>query len=247
LALLLLISGCQSGYQDFYHPAYPNPTQAPPLVPLTEGASPEVVGSDDVDRDVRALLAKNYSVIGVSSFNGAFENEKKALEQARRVGATVVLMTSRYTNTLTNSTLPLDKSPYPARIVRESTSSYRTGMESVPITKTQVRYDQTAVYLAKRQKMLRFGMFLRDPTPELRADLKMDAGALVIVVVEGSSAFNANVLPGDVLVAIDGSSVVNAEQGSDLMRQFGPAATQAVLSVIRDGKATTLVIAIPPA
>src|SRR5690606_12764289 len=102
-SLAAILTGCAtSGYQQFYKESasldsLPNP------VLLKEDELPQIYGTDDFDRDIETLRSKRYAVLGVSSFNGSLENEKKAMEQASRIGATLVLVQSKYTNTQTTT------------------------------------------------------------------------------------------------------------------------------------------------
>ena len=98
--ILILLAGCMSGYEQFYYPN-PDPESKNNLEMLKKGEEPSVYFSDNQDRDVKNLISKNYVPIGMSSFNGAYEDENKIKAQARKIGATVALYNCSYTNTQT--------------------------------------------------------------------------------------------------------------------------------------------------
>lgn len=105
LAAALLLTACASGYQQFYKP-YVEPKNLTDVELLQPGEGPKVFGTNDFDKDIKILRSKMYIPVGYSSFNGKYEDESMVKAQARRVGATVVLVNSKYTNTQT-TTSPL--------------------------------------------------------------------------------------------------------------------------------------------
>lgn len=121
----MLVSACApSGYQQFYRPFHDAKTLADVEL-LKPGQEPRVFGSDNFDRDIKILRAKQYVVVGYSSFNGSFEDTKNAAEQAKRLGATVVLTNSEYTNTQTTTStlfLPDNKTTFHSGTANINTS-----------------------------------------------------------------------------------------------------------------------------
>lgn len=229
LVSLLLTSCAPSGYQQFYHP-YVDVNQLQEIERLSSNQEPKVYGTDNFDRDIYILRSKNYYVIGYSAFNGAYEDINNAKEQAKKIGATIVLTSSEYTNTLT--------SQVPLFIPQQSTTTYsgtvssnnktgsfsgkstKTETNAVYMTSNQMRYDQTAIYFVKSTKKLRFGIYIDDLTPEDRLALKRNTGAKIGVVVEDTPCFYANVMPGDVLLKIDNTIIKNAEQAALVMQEY---------------------------
>jgi C-terminal processing protease CtpA/Prc len=62
-----------------------------------------------------------------------------------------------------------------------------------------------ALYFVKRHVVL--GADVRQLTDQEHAALQSNKGAYVLSVVEGSPAFREDVIPGDVIVSIDGEPV----------------------------------------
>jgi len=226
---------------------------------IQEGQEPQVYGTDNFERDIRALRAKKYVALGYSSFNGDYEDIKNAQAQAKRVGATIVLVNSKYTNTQTTTStlfLPDNKTTYHSG----STNAYSTynnnyggygnvntnttysgisttyGTKAVPITSHQRRFDQTAVYMIKINQKMRIGAYLQDLTPEMRSQHERNTGAFVDIVFEDSAAFYSNILPGDVVISIDGDLVKNTKHAQELMAKVPSTATSSKLEIIRKGQ-----------
>lgn len=247
LPLILTLLGCATtnGYQQFYTPHVDVLTLTDVQL-LKKGEDPVIYSSNNLERDIRILMSKGYAAIGESSFNGSLQGEGGAVDQAKRVGASVVLISSTYTNTQTTTVpmfLPNNSTTYGSGTVYGyggtasyygSSTSYGTAV--VPITSQQQRFNQTAVYFVKSTKRPRFGIQLVDMTPELRASLQRNAGALVYVALENSPAFYANILPGDVLIRVDGIDVRNVEHALALLRNAEPLNGESQLVILRNAK-----------
>jgi S1-C subfamily serine protease len=230
--LVVTVSGClTSGYKQFYNP-YVDAKTLPDVQLLVEGQEPQVLGTDDFDRDTRILESKRYVPIGNSNFNGPLENMKNVAAQAKQIGATIVLVGSQYTDTQTNTStlfLPDNKTTYyPGGVA----TTY--GTMAVPFTTTQRRYDQYAVYFVKSTQKLKLGVSLRNLTPDQRVQFQRNTGVFIPVVLEDTPAFYANVLGGDVLIEIDGQLVKNVEQALALVDDIPHEKTSTTLTVIRN-------------
>jgi C-terminal processing protease CtpA/Prc len=251
LAVAIIIIGCASGYQQFYKPMVDSKTLSDVEL-LKPGEHPKIFGTDDFKRDTLILRSKMYIPIGSSSFNGRYEDETKVAEQAQRIGATLVLIKAKYTNTQTTTTplfLPKTSTTYQSGSVYSgkasggySGTSTTVETEVVPITTQERRYDQGAIFFVKSTKKPRFGVALNDLSNDQRVAIERNAGAVVVVVVEDTPAFFSNVLPGDILIKINDSDIVNAKHARELMSGFTPSADSAMFTVIRKGKEQTIKI-----
>ena len=260
LLITLFITGCaQSGYKKFYK-SYGDAKTIPGVVLLKKGEEPKIFGSKDLEKDIRILRAKRYIPIGHSSFNGGYEDTSNAASQAKRIGATLILVNSKYTNTQTTTStlfLPDNKttyqsgsgtantsynSSYSGYLGSSTTNAYYSGTsttygtKAVPITSHQQRYDQTAVYLVKSTKKLKYGVSFIELTPNQRHSLERNTGIVIDIVMEDTPAFYANVLPGDILIKIDGLLVKNVKHASEIMSHVKPQKTSSILTVIRKNK-----------
>lgn len=262
---LVLLGGCTtSGYQKFYSP-YVNASSLPDVELLKDGQAPQVFGSDNFQRDIRIMRAKNYVPVGYSSFNGGYEDKENAIAQAKRIGATLVIINSQYTDTQTTTSalfLPDNKTTYHSGTAYGTTSysnnygGYGTansnayyngtsttyGTQVVPYTTQQRRYDQNAVYLVKINPKMRFGIVLNDLSPELRAEYQRNTGAIAEVVVEKTPAFYSNILAGDIIISVDGANVKDSQHAQELMAGVPPTAKSSELTVIRQGEEKKVIV-----
>lgn len=93
IALTIFITGCAaSGMGQFYEPHVDISTLPADEIVREEG-EPQVVRSDDLNRDARALEARGYIVLGASSsFNGVHVSTENIQAQAKKIGSTLILI-----------------------------------------------------------------------------------------------------------------------------------------------------------
>lgn len=247
--LIASIAGCAtgtSGHQRFYE-AHENAKTHPHLQYLQPGETPTIRYSDDLHQDSLALISKGFWSVGGSAFNGPLDGDEQIAAQARRVGATVVLVSSAYTDTETKTVpllLPNNSTTYGSGSVYGSGggsaayygSSTTRGTTVVPVTSQHRRFDQEAVYYVKTTKKPTFGFLVGDLTPELRASIQRNTGVVIAVVMENSAAFDANILSGDILIKIDGANVRNMQHTLELMGDAEPPGGRSRLTILRNGQ-----------
>jgi len=156
-ATAILLAACVNNFKQNYRPFVDTAT-TPGLVLLTEGATPIVTKSDDVQQEVNRAQTNGYIVVGEAEFNGELQSVSNLIEQAKAVKATLVIYTNRYTDTETVTStkyVPVDTTTRTSgrhggrRYDETSTTS-----ELVPVPEiTQVRnFDQRAVFLVKARR-----------------------------------------------------------------------------------------------
>jgi hypothetical protein len=182
--------------------------------------------------DALEMFSEGYAFIGVSSFNGPLENNSSVLANAQKIGAEKVLVSSRYTDTRTGSiSIPTTRAVTTTESGTVSASgrdglvagSYAgTSTTYVPTTTMlpwQVqRYDQTALYFAPLGPSC-LGIWLLEPTDAERLAAGTNRVATVAAIREGSPAYLADILAGDLLVSINGQTVAN--NASDILLRSG--------------------------
>jgi serine protease Do len=245
MLLALTLTACASGYQQFYKPYVETKTLTDVQV-LNPGEEPRVFGTSDFDRDIKILRSKMYIPVGYSSFNGQYEDESKVKDQAKKVGAIIVLVKSQYTNTQTTTSplfIPNSSTTYQSGSVYGggvsggySGTSTTTGTTVVPITTQQRRYDQTAVFFVKSTKKPKIGIIIKNLNDEQRQAIERNTGAVIEIVIEGSPAFYSNVLAGDILIKVNGVDVRDTQHALNLMRDLDANAGRIIFTVIRNGK-----------
>lgn len=207
--------------------------------------------TDDLARDSLELRRRGYAPFGHSSFqarNGV--NVRDLQEQGEKIGADYVLYQSNYRGSeqallpsirfhpgqtsTTHSSGSVNTSngaqaTYSGASTTQTSGSTSTTM--VPVTRHN--YGHMASYWRKVKPQL-FGASLGNLSPDQTTRLKRNTGAAVNLVINDSPAFRANVLSGDVIVAIDDTLVESAADFSGKLNDF--AGKECKLTVIRDGQ-----------
>ena len=231
LLTLLLLAGCANPYSKFYRPNA-NPYLAKAAIPSS--APLTIYSTNDFQRDVDALMRKGYTVIGRSAFNAASNSvsERQLRAQAADVHAEIVLVSSRFTHTITGAiplVTPTTSTSYtsgtatangPGGTVtaygNATTTTYGTQTTMMPYT--IARSDFEAVYFAKARQ--RTGMLMAPLDDATRKRIGTNAGVLVRLLVDGSPAFDADILPGDILLSMADNRVVSVEQYTQLLDRY---------------------------
>jgi S1-C subfamily serine protease len=94
------------------------------------------------------------------------------------------------------------------------------------------RYDYGAIYFVKVR--MPFGAYFRDLSDAERGSLETNKGAAVALIVDGSPAYNCDVLVGDIVLAVNGERVSGARGMLDLIQRY--AGQVANLMLVRNGK-----------
>lgn len=249
-SLLLMPTACASGYRQFYTPVEGITPELiardreapPPETPIVEHAS-----RSEEEKVVDAHLKRGFVPIGSSFFNsGRSESESAAICQGQDVCADlVVVFAPRYTGSTTSMvpiTTPTTSTSYSTASATAygsggtvnaygsgTTTTYGSRTTYMPMTVH--RSDYGAIYFVR--KRFAFGAFFRDLNDNERQDLQSNKGAEIRLIADGTPAFDADILPGDVLTSIDGSVVASAKDAQDLLHE--KQGRLVTLSLVRKG------------
>jgi hypothetical protein len=258
-ATLALLMGCASGFEKYYRPAPAAALAqaAPQLFPPPP--QPAVyMHSADVQADGKRLLEDGYVFIGESSFYGPANrsNQEQAVEQGKKVGASVVLFKSQYMDTRSGVIPYTVANPNVVSTVNTSGTVYGsngnsatyngTGTVTTPggystynIPYSVDRNTFYASYWAKRDpKKIHLGMFFRPLDDATRHKLERNTGTQVAIVIRGTPAFNANFLEGDILIKINGRNIIDGQSLTAELPQL--AGQQVTIDLLRGDESRTI-------
>lgn len=263
---IVALTGCaQNGYSKFYQP-YFNPQTPPPgiagnLKYLAPDEAPQVFSSHDLSRDVKIAQSKYWQPIGYSSFNGAMGTQDQVVSEAKSLGAAMVLVTSKFTENRIITTplfIPNNQTTYyngmtngqvyanngnSANYNSNTTGSATTyGTTVVPLTSVQARYEQEAIYFVRLTRKFKFGVATSPLTPELRSQYERNTGTLVEIVYENTPAFNANILPGDIITELDGKVVEGPREFNSMFAEVHPANGLLPVKILRNGREKVIMV-----
>lgn len=202
------------------------------------------------------MFEQGYVLVGWVSFDGPEASHDEALEQAHKVGAEIVLVRSAYRNTVTGSipiTTPTASTSYTGGTVSAygaggyasgaysgTTTTYGTQTTEIPYSVD--RYDQQALFFAP---MVRKGIGIQGApaTDEQKQSAGTNHIFVVAAVRNGSPAFRADILPGDIVLTVAGQPVYDSESFHAALLNSEAAPIDVVL--LRAGVRTTKRIQVP--
>lgn len=229
---LLAVQACMANpYAQFYEGA-PD-ARALPGYEASSGAM-QVFSTNDFERDIPALLKRGYEYVGRSSFNAGMSasRERELRAHATKVGAQLVLVSASYTHTVSGTvplTLPTTTTTTTTTtgtvtgaggtaVVSGVGTSTTSGTRTTYMPYSVARGDYTAAFFVKRRS--RLGVYVEALADSTRARLQSNFGVRVTLVVEGSPAFNADVLSGDLLLLFGDDRVRSPEHFIELLNKY---------------------------
>lgn len=259
LVSLGILSGCAvNGFRKYYIPS--------PRTGILQHRSefenysgePRIyVYSNNPQSDNLRAEEDGYIQIGISTFYGPPATMTKAdlVDQAKRVHASLVLIHSKYKDTI-SSAIPWNV-PNPPRISTVTTNGtvnsygpggYATGTYSGQSTITSpggvttyeipysiTRNDMVATFWARLDVSKDIlGVLFNSLPDSVRMKLQRNTGVIVVVVLHDTPAFDSNILRGDVITGINGQEVIDPQGFSQQLKQF--AGQTAHIAILRHGK-----------
>ena len=255
LAAITLLAGCASPFKQFYSGETATtvnqirPTIAVPTSPAV------VVPTSNLTAELESRLQDGAFILGWSSWNGSdVGTAEQAREQAREVGASVVLWSYQYASTSTGVvpiTTPTTSTTYDNGTVYGSygsaswtgtTTTYGTRTNYVPYTVH--RYNVSSVFLGSPLNPPRLGVMPRELTPPEQVAAGTTKGLMVLLVIRRSPAADAGLLPNDVLCRIGGDPVGSMPEFMNALERHGGKTVEVELR--RGGQTITKSIPLNP-
>jgi len=265
----LLISGCAAnGFEKYYSPQPGSEKLAASPYVEKPAEEPKVyTHSNDIQGDAKRLAEDGYVLIGTSSFYGPANRVSKsqAIDEAKRVGASIVLIKTSYKDTVSGSMPYTVANPTQYATVNTtgtvnsygsggyangsynstSTVAMPGGYSTYNIPYNISRDDFFASYWAKLSKeKMRLGIRYVPLPDDVRQRLKRNTGVLVPVVVNGTPAFKANILEGDVILKVNGADVIDVPGFDAQLTQL--AGQTAEFSIIRGEEPIVIKVRLNP-
>ena len=248
------LGACANPYEKFYQDlSQPNAAMFAPY----KGEPTISYASGNVRDDVNRMFEQGYGIVGVSAFVAPSQGNASVIAQAEKVGASNVLVTSKYQSTVQGSmpiTTPTTSTTYNSGMVNAygSGGGYATGTYSGMSTTygsqttympyTVDRYEQAAYFF---KPLIRRGLGVRmEPlTDQDKQRAQTNKGVHIAAVRQGSPAFLADILPGDVMLAIGGKPTYDSNSLSVAIQEAK--GHEAPVSLNRQGMNITKKILIP--
>lgn len=257
-------SGCATnGFAKFYTPspgADVSKIVADPRLEHPKGPAVIFASTGNIAGDNVAMGERGYLWIGASNFYGPAQVQTKEmlLEQAAAVHADAVVLFTQYRDTLSGvRTLTFVTPPTTTTSVAAASSGYSAAAAASSATTpgsvstSQIPYsidrnNAVATYWVKLDKSRqRLGALTDALSDDLRHKLQRNTGIIVNAVIDGTPAFRANVLKGDIILKINGEDVIDvASFQKDQLTRF--ADQTIILGILREDKPVEIKVHLNP-
>jgi hypothetical protein len=260
---LSLVGGCATNqFAKYYQDGTTNmpPEVAKRLMPYSGNS--KIFTTNDMKSDSETLMRQGYRQIGSSGFHGTGRVTQKQLQdQATNVGADVVLYASRYQGSeqvakpflqynpgqtsTTYSSGNVNANAYGSGGYAHGTATYSgtsdtttSGTYSTTVVPVTVHRYQYGATFWRKSKPSTLGVLFVNLPDELRKNLQRNTGVLVMLVIDDSPAFKANILPGDVITEMSGIAIESQKDFMAKIPQFE--GKKCDLLILRNGKPITI-------
>jgi len=248
--LVLALTGCANNWAKYYQ-GTPDARALPNYDASESVQGVRVYSTNDIAKDRLEMFRRGYVQIGASAFNAGSDqgSERQLRQQAEKVGAHVVLVGSTYTNTV-SGVMPLTTPTTSTSYTTGHATAYGAGgtvnaygnstttiygSQTTMIPYSIARSDFGAAFFAKSKTHT--GIFAAPLDDATKQRIGSNKGVLVQAVVDGSPAFQADVLPGDVVQSINDESTSSPQQYQTAVNRW--AGTKITLKLIRGSQEIT--------
>lgn len=242
LSLCLLSVGCGNPFTTFYTPV-------DSTLRVKSDRNPERIKGSDANEDYLNMLENNWDYVGYSSFTaGGGIDWDDAIAQAKKIGASAVIFYNPKFESSSSGAIPIT-TPNVTRSYSTANataygsggtvSAYGTGTtttygsQTTMIPYTVNRYSYMVTYWDKRRQPWVLGAFYQDLSRETRTAIGSNKGVILIAVIKGSPAFQADLLRGDIIKDIEGEEVLDMQRMYYLLDKFSGRAVS--FTVLRRG------------
>lgn len=268
LLSLLALAGCVNGFEKYYKPS-PSATQvlkSPYNAPAS--ATPLIYNySNDPKVDNHNAMRAGYVYIGSADFyaNASKVSQPQLIAQAKSVGASLVLIHTSFKDTVSGSipfTVP--NAPVVSTVNTSGTvnsygsGGYATGTYSgtgtittpggsttyqMPYQFDRNNYDAT-FWVKRDTSKIMLGINPGPLSDAQRHELQRNSGIVAAVVVNGTPAFQANILEGDILLKVNDEDLI--EPASMVAQVEKYAGQKVTFQILRDGQPKTIPVTLRP-
>ncbi len=231
--LAIFLNSCALPFSKFYYDQTGGiDITNNPRFEITVG-KPKLYRGNNQEEDYQTMLENGYALVGYSSFNAGNVNENGAYYQAKKVHASLVLLYSKYTNTVSGLlplTFPDNKTSntniYGTVTGSKGSATYSgTATTTTRGTKTTYipynihRSDYLATYWVKFKKPV-LGIHVLTLTNELRRQIGSNKGMLINAVVIGSPAFRADIFKSDIIKKIGNIDIFDLDSFQESIAKY---------------------------
>ena len=205
---LALLAGCSSLNSTNKQPAsYHSLPTADGRAAPKKASAVQLVRGTQIKANYMLFLRKGYVAIGYSLFQTLSSDGREITEIAKRENADLAVA-YKMSKTVDQIYLPTI-SPTANRAGNSTGSGVAIGQMPLKID----GYNYLVMYWAKADSRP-FGVYLSNPSPRIRSSIGVSGGAYVNTVINNTPANNADIVAGDVILAINHVNIQGAQEAN---------------------------------
>jgi hypothetical protein len=200
---MLFIWGCASPVDKYFHPVTSNVGSYPKTC-----TAPEIRAVRKSSGGLQKSLRDRWVEVGYSSWNGEDDDIQDAIiKKSKLIDACLVLVYTKQTGSELEE-MPVDGymgSPFYGGYY----GAYYGGFDSyMPYSVPLYQYD---IYFLAQMRVFHTGLYIADLDNAARKLIDSNKGVIVTLVVNNSPAYNADIIPGDIITKIGKYNLTNDE------------------------------------
>jgi hypothetical protein len=204
------------------------------------------------------MRENGYLLLGKSQFRATQVDEKLSLDQAKKIGAEVVMVHKQFVSRETES-VPIaewmpgqrtdqtdltvvhqgDKAP--KVIVHTTTTEVQGEFKTSYVEQGVDYYDYSATFWARLKPPV-FGVNVKELDQAAKDAIGSNKGVQVRIVVKGSPAYDADLLRDDIILRLDGEDVTDPDQFFALVEKHRGKTVP--VDIYRSGRLLTIDVAV---
>ena len=210
---LLSLSGCANSVAQFYTTA--NPLNNIPSGGKVTCATPQIIHTSNLKADLQKSMREGWMQIGYSAWNGPGEDiQEEAIAKAHEIQACLILIAEAQSGSETEE-MPISGGmgfgPYYGGYPYYSYPAY------APYT---VSLYNISVFFLTQMKVFSTGLYVAELDNKSRGIIGSNKGVQVTLVVNGSSAYDADVIPGDIITQIGADKLTDYASYADASQAY---------------------------
>jgi len=256
----IFLTGCAiNPAARFYQDHTPEMPVAFKQMLLPPNGNPQIIGIAESQHkeEIHRLEEQGYAIIGNLAVEGPAISQSQLIEQAKRAGAAIVLVSSEFSGSQQGVRPIINYQPGQTYTTSEygtvnanaygsggyasgfgtysgSATTTSSGTFNTQYVPYQYNTYRTVASFWRKIKPAIFGVRY-SPIPEaLRISLQRNTGAYVSAVIQDEPAFKANILAGDIIIQIADTPITNMQETSPPLQAH--AGEKIPIKVIRNGQ-----------
>lgn len=215
LSFILFLTGCASPVYKYFTPV--DVTNAAEPVSCT---TPQISAIKNINTEVQKVLVGRWVEVGYSSWDDeATDIQDDLIKKAKEINSCLVLVYRKQTGSEMEE-MPVSTympSPFFGGGYYGGYGGYGGYTSYEPYTVLLYQYE---IFFLTKMDRFYTGLYVADLDNNARKMIQSNKGVIVTLVVNGTPAYNADIIPGDIITKVGTSNITNYESFNQLIKFY---------------------------